>query len=98
MPQGPEAPQDEASNQRTMQWLQTRLRETAPPWVLEQWSSDENHKDEGAEIGQHGQRSERLERFQGSGPEDYRGKHHNHRDTDESEQVPQDRKSGSAGM
>src|SRR5215207_593764 len=58
------------------------------PRLLEQWSSDENHEDEGTEIGQHGQRSECLKRFQGSRPDDYRGEHHNERETYESEQVP----------
>ncbi len=40
VPQGPQAPQNEAPNQRTVQPLQAGLRETAPPWLLEQWSQD----------------------------------------------------------
>ncbi len=87
VPESPETPQDEASDQRTMQPLQAGLRETAPPRFLEQWSSDENHENESTEIGQHGQRGERLERFQGPRPDD-RAEHHNHRETYKSEQVP----------
>src|SRR5918997_2937075 len=43
VPQRPETPQDEASNQRTMQPLQAGLGETAPSRFLEQRSSDEDH-------------------------------------------------------
>jgi hypothetical protein len=71
-----------------MQPLQTRQRETAPPRFLEQRASDEDHKYEGAQVGQHGQRGERLERLQGPGPDDYRGEHHDQREPYEGEQVP----------
>src|SRR4028119_1977497 len=71
-----------------MEPLHVGLRETAPPRFLEQRSSDEDHENKGTEIRHHGQRSERLERFEGTGPDDYRGEHHNQREPYNSEQVP----------
>jgi hypothetical protein len=87
VPQSPEATEEEASDERTVQPLQARLREAAPPRFFKQRSPNEDHRDEGIQVGKGERLGGDVERFQGRRPDDS-AEHHDHREADEGEQVP----------
>ena len=88
MPHAPKRHQDEAPDQRPVQPLQTRQRETTPPDLFEDRPSGKEENGSGHHVKKQGRRHSRCLKRSKCPRHDDRAEHDDCGDADEGEQVP----------